>query len=229
MLAVYGSLAPGEANEHVLADLAGQWQPATIRGHRFTTTWLVGAPYPGFIADPSAEPMPVQLIASPELPDHWDRLDAFEGPGYNRRVVEAQTDDGPVEVSVYEVVLSAENCVAFYGSLRPGGAQHHTVSHLLGTGEDPSSWFDAAVSGYAYEVTWGPAEGFDGLSLHEEGHLVPVSVLFSAGLDRCWDRLDTTAGEGFTRRPTTLWAADGSRSLGQVAIYEALPDADDDC
>ena len=32
-LFVYGTLAPGRPNAHILAPLGGNWQPATVTGH----------------------------------------------------------------------------------------------------------------------------------------------------------------------------------------------------
>ncbi|MFG1925077.1 hypothetical protein [Cryptosporangium sp. NPDC048952] len=32
-LFVYGTVAPGEPNAHVLADVPGTWEPGSVRGH----------------------------------------------------------------------------------------------------------------------------------------------------------------------------------------------------
>ncbi len=46
------------------------------------------------------------MLVSEELPRAWARLDAFEGPGYRRIVVEVTLDDdhggGTIEANVYE-------------------------------------------------------------------------------------------------------------------------------
>ena len=35
-LFVYGTLAPGRPNEHVLADVPGEWEPATVMGTSYS-------------------------------------------------------------------------------------------------------------------------------------------------------------------------------------------------
>jgi gamma-glutamylcyclotransferase (GGCT)/AIG2-like uncharacterized protein YtfP len=93
-LAVYGTLAPGESNAHVVADVAGRWIEASVRGHRFTATWQGRPSYPGFRPDPDGPLVPVLILSSPHLTEQWDRLDRFEGPGYRRVVVEVFAPDG---------------------------------------------------------------------------------------------------------------------------------------
>jgi gamma-glutamylcyclotransferase (GGCT)/AIG2-like uncharacterized protein YtfP len=44
------------------------------------------------------------LFSSPALPDHWDRLDEFEGPGYRRVLTQVQGPNGDfVDAYVYVV------------------------------------------------------------------------------------------------------------------------------
>jgi len=38
-LFVYGTLRPGEANEHVMNDIGGEWRVATIKGRWFEEGW----------------------------------------------------------------------------------------------------------------------------------------------------------------------------------------------
>ena len=97
-LAVYGTLAPGETNHGQLSDLAGEWRPGAVRGRRLDDGWQG---YPGFILDPAADPVPVQLFTSRDLPAHWERLDAFEGDGYRRVVATAETATGPLQACIY--------------------------------------------------------------------------------------------------------------------------------
>lgn len=87
-LAVYGSLAPGEANHRVLEPLSGRWlDGGRVRGVLHERGWGAGRGYPGLEPDPAGDPVPVKVFVSPELPDHWDRIDAFEGTDYRRVVV----------------------------------------------------------------------------------------------------------------------------------------------
>jgi gamma-glutamylcyclotransferase (GGCT)/AIG2-like uncharacterized protein YtfP len=43
----------------------------------------------------------VNLFESADLPDHWGRLDAFEGNGYRRTPVDVETADGMVIAMIY--------------------------------------------------------------------------------------------------------------------------------
>lgn len=97
-LAVYGTLAPGEANHGQLGALAGEWQPGAVRGRRLDDGWQG---YPGLILDAAADPVPVQLFTSTDLPAVWERLDAFEGDGYRRVVADVTTDEGIVAACIY--------------------------------------------------------------------------------------------------------------------------------
>ena len=48
-LFVYGTLAPGQPNEHVLAPLAGAWQPATVKGRLMPQGWGVALGFPALV------------------------------------------------------------------------------------------------------------------------------------------------------------------------------------
>lgn len=102
-LATYGTLAPGRVNNHELANLKGAWFKGTIKGTLVEAGWGAGLGYPGLILDPTGDEIEVYVFESPDLPDHWDRLDAFEGDGYKRMVTHATTERGIVEVSIYTI------------------------------------------------------------------------------------------------------------------------------
>lgn len=101
-LFVYGTLAPGRPNEHVLAEVAGTWAPATVRGTLVQAGWGAEAGYPAIV--PAADGAEVHgfVFSSEDLPAHWDRLDAFEGAGYVRVPIPARLADGSVvEACIY--------------------------------------------------------------------------------------------------------------------------------
>jgi len=106
-LVVYGTLAPGRANHDQLAGLDGRWREATVRGELFASGWGAALGYPGLVLDPDGATVEAQLFESKDLPAHWPRLDAFEGPGYRRVLTQAATDEGPVDAWIYELVPSA--------------------------------------------------------------------------------------------------------------------------
>ena len=103
-LFVYGTLAPGRSNESQLSDLAGSWQPATVSGQLVDQGWGASQGYPGLILSAQGSPVDGFVLTSCELPEHWARLDAFEGEGYRRRLTNANLDSGEsVPVYVYEL------------------------------------------------------------------------------------------------------------------------------
>lgn len=102
-MAVYGSLAPGREHHDVVAALRGTWRPCTITGHFDATGWGMTEGFPGLVWDRDAPAIAAHLIESADLPDHWDRLDAFEGAAYRREVVPVVTDTGQVLANVYTV------------------------------------------------------------------------------------------------------------------------------
>ncbi|MFZ2308152.1 MAG: gamma-glutamylcyclotransferase family protein [Rhodoferax sp.] len=104
-LFVYGTLAPGRSNAHVLAEVPGTWQPAQVRGTVHHVTWGPAAGYPGLVLDAKGGVVPGLVFTSDELPAHWKRLDAFEGEGYARVPVQATLEDGTV-VQAFVYVLS---------------------------------------------------------------------------------------------------------------------------
>jgi gamma-glutamylcyclotransferase (GGCT)/AIG2-like uncharacterized protein YtfP len=105
-LFVYGTLAPGQSNAHVLADLSGTWQPAHVRGTVHNVTWGPAAGYLGLVLGANDGVVRGQIFTSDDLPAHWERLDVFEGEGYARVPVQATLVDGSV-VEAFTYVLSA--------------------------------------------------------------------------------------------------------------------------
>ncbi len=102
-LATYGTLAPGRVNSHQLAELKGSWLQGTVTGRLVEAGWGAKLGYPGLILDPAGQVIEVQVFESSELPDHWPRLDAFEGAGYRRVVTRVSTPFGDLDVSIYVI------------------------------------------------------------------------------------------------------------------------------
>ncbi len=111
-LAVYGSLAPGEVNHHQLAGMKGRWMRGSVRGRRYEAGWGQWIGFPGLVLDEAGGEVAVQVFESGDLPEHWARLDEFEGPGYRRVAVRVALAEGEaVEAYVYELA----------GEMSPGG------------------------------------------------------------------------------------------------------------
>ena len=108
-LYVYGTLAPGRSNAHVLAGVPGAWEPAVVHGTLHPEGWGAAAGYPGLVPDPRGPEVRGLLFTSSALPAHWTRLDAFEGDGYQRVIVTARREDGTtVDAFVYAIRPRAE-------------------------------------------------------------------------------------------------------------------------
>ena len=102
-LATYGTLAPGRVNNHQLAELKGSWLQGTVRGRLVEAGWGAKLGCPGLVLDPLGQVVEVHVFESSDLPDHWPRLDAFEGAGYRRVVTQVCTLDGDLDVSIYVI------------------------------------------------------------------------------------------------------------------------------
>lgn len=100
-LAVYGSLAPGRSNHHQLAGLAGHWRVGSVRGRLVAEGWAATEGYPALFLDPEGPVIEIQLFESADLPQHWQRLDDFEGPGYRRIAVAVAVGETTVEAWIY--------------------------------------------------------------------------------------------------------------------------------
>ena len=101
-LFVYGSLQPGGANEHVLCDVVGQWQGASVAGHLRQEGWGAELGYPGLVLAGDGQRVEGFVLSSSRLAEHWAALDQFEGEQYERRVASVRLDSGlSVDAFVY--------------------------------------------------------------------------------------------------------------------------------
>ncbi|HEX2526752.1 MAG TPA: gamma-glutamylcyclotransferase family protein [Geminicoccus sp.] len=100
-LATYGSLAPGRVNHHQLAALEGRWLRGVVRGRLVEAGWGASLGHPGLVLDLEGPVVEVHVFESAVLPQHWERLDAFEGDGYRRVVARVVTDEGEMDAWIY--------------------------------------------------------------------------------------------------------------------------------
>ena len=106
-LFVYGTLAPGRANAHILADVPGEWEPATVIGTLHSEGWGAAAGYPGIVFDEHGGEVEGLLFSSESLAEQWARLDEFEGEGYERVLTRAKRKDGTfVDAFIYKLSTS---------------------------------------------------------------------------------------------------------------------------
>lgn len=106
-LFVYGTLAPGQTNEHVMAEIVGTWEPATVKGTVFQGDCGSARGYPGIVLDEYGSEAHGLIFRSDDLIVHWDRLDDFEGNGYKRVVTSAKLENGK-KVKAYIYVLKGK-------------------------------------------------------------------------------------------------------------------------
>jgi gamma-glutamylcyclotransferase (GGCT)/AIG2-like uncharacterized protein YtfP len=83
-LFVYGTLAPGRPNEHVLGEIEGSWEAATVTGTLRPEGWGAEMGYPGLDLDEHGAEIPGFLFSSEKLSDYWAQIDEFEGKAYER-------------------------------------------------------------------------------------------------------------------------------------------------
>jgi gamma-glutamylcyclotransferase (GGCT)/AIG2-like uncharacterized protein YtfP len=106
-LFVYGTLAPGRLNEHVLAEVPGEWEPATVTGRLLQEGWGAAIGYPGIVLDEHGGEIQGLLFSSESLFEHWARLDEFEGEGYKRVLTSVRRKDGTtVDAYIYSLGAS---------------------------------------------------------------------------------------------------------------------------
>ncbi len=86
-LIVYGTLAPGEINHHIIAGLSGTWSDGVVEGDLWPAGWGATLGFPALHWRPGGREVPVHVLRSRALPTAWDRLDRFEGDGYRRILV----------------------------------------------------------------------------------------------------------------------------------------------
>ena len=101
-LFVYGTLAPGGENAHVLAHCRGDWISASVTGRLVDTGWGAALGFPALQIDPDGERVAGWLLQSEDLPDSWPALDEFEGEAYRRSLVMVELESGEtVAASAY--------------------------------------------------------------------------------------------------------------------------------
>jgi gamma-glutamylcyclotransferase (GGCT)/AIG2-like uncharacterized protein YtfP len=86
-LAVYGTLAPGQPNHHIVQPLGGEWTPGVIEGDLLPVGWGVILGYRALRPRAGAAAVSVQVLTTPRLAAEWPDLDVFEGPEYRRILV----------------------------------------------------------------------------------------------------------------------------------------------
>lgn len=105
-LFIYGSLAPGRPNEHVMRPLGGVWQRGTVVGDLEERGWGAASGFPGIVVNrPSENRVEGWLLTADTLRENWAQLDEFEGSEY-QRVSGAVTLDDNTQVEAWIYALA---------------------------------------------------------------------------------------------------------------------------
>ena len=130
-----------------------------------------------------------------------------------------------------ENLFRTAHALATYGTLVPGGPNHHVLAPLGG------EWTEGLIEGDLLSLGWGAELGYPGFRPRAGGDAVAVWVLTASRLAGAWPELDRFEGEGYRRILVPVFAKEmgsaqetGERRLYTVAnLYaptEASPDAD---
>ncbi len=104
-LFVYGTLAPGRPNEHVLSAIGGSWDAASVTGSLRQEGWGAAMGYPGIDLDEHGDEVQGFLFTSEKLSDHWEMLDEFEGKSYERVLTIVKLrDNRTVDAYIYTLI-----------------------------------------------------------------------------------------------------------------------------
>ena len=104
-LFVYGTLGPGQPNEHVLKKIGGSWEKGYVLGQLFEEGWGADMGYPGIRLDSGAEKVEGYVFRSEHLDEYWDQLDSFEGEAYQRIKTTITIEENGQETEAFIYVL----------------------------------------------------------------------------------------------------------------------------
>lgn len=93
----------------LVAHLEGEWWEGWVAGELQDRGWSAAMSYPALRWCPEGGKVTAHLLVSSELPEHWHRLDEFEGLEYSRILAPFWTADGQLWVgNVYAVECEME-------------------------------------------------------------------------------------------------------------------------
>jgi gamma-glutamylcyclotransferase (GGCT)/AIG2-like uncharacterized protein YtfP len=110
-LAVYGSLAPGRQNHHIVQPFGGTWTTGIVEGDLREFGWGAAIGFRALTLCPGGPAIPVHVLTSRALRAAWAELDAFEGPEY-RRVLVPVWSAGPTEARTLLTVANLYEAAA---------------------------------------------------------------------------------------------------------------------
>jgi gamma-glutamylcyclotransferase (GGCT)/AIG2-like uncharacterized protein YtfP len=101
-LFVYGTLRPGHPNEHILKNIGGSWEKASVNGFVHEGNWGSALGYPAITLDKDGSQVDGFLFSSDAISEHWSYLDEFEGSAYKRVLTAVTLQNGTLsEAYIY--------------------------------------------------------------------------------------------------------------------------------
>jgi len=95
-LVVYGTLGPGRPNEHIMLEIGGYWEAASVRGKLIQAGWGAEMGFPGLVLSDMGEDIHGFVFTSENLEAHWAALDEFEGGEYERVLAQIGQHSGAI-------------------------------------------------------------------------------------------------------------------------------------
>ena len=107
-LFVYGTLCPNRENSHILADIGGDWQKASVHGTIHILDWGPDQGLPAMVLNDQAPLVEGYLFSTEKLQQNWQMLDDFEGFQYQRVQVNVHLASGE-RTEAWTYVMNARN------------------------------------------------------------------------------------------------------------------------
>lgn len=122
----------------------------------------------------------------------------------------------PITERLIEALLDrpAER-LASYGSLRPGGENHHHIAELVG------EWSAGEVRGTLYPEGRATTRGHPCVVWHPDGDVIALHMFESAALPHHWARLDAFEGSGYQRILVPVDTPGGLRVANLYALADS--------
>ncbi len=83
-LFVYGTLCPNRENAHILGEIGGDWEKASVHGTVHILDWGPDQGLPALVLNEQDSQIEGYLFSTEKLQHNWQILDDFEGPQYER-------------------------------------------------------------------------------------------------------------------------------------------------
>jgi len=104
-LFVYGTLRPGESNEHYLSAIAGRWMDASIKGIHFPEGYGATVGYPVIVPSQHGPAISGLVLEAEFSLAQWQMLDDFETEAYERVIQPVTTLEG-AQIDAFVYVLN---------------------------------------------------------------------------------------------------------------------------